>query len=148
MQASAENAGSAEQAKKSEEVAEVLVVLKWYSTLQHRRRLLVRAVVRAVVCAVVHTPRLLVDALYTVCSCDPMGNSVGKQWYDCPLLLPSRGGTLTDLGEAQAGSLGQLFRATMYPGQSLGLLRLHSTFRHDMKIYASDEGLCSGLLLV
>jgi len=27
-------------------------------------------------------------------------------------------------------------------GQSpgLGLLRLHSTFRHDLKIYASDEG--------
>ncbi len=22
----------------------------------------------------------------------------------------------------------------------LGLLRLHSTFRHDLKIYASDEG--------
>jgi hypothetical protein len=37
----------------------------------------------------------------------------------------------------------------MYPGgpagefgasQGLGLLRLHSTFRHDLKIYASDEG--------
>jgi inositol hexakisphosphate/diphosphoinositol-pentakisphosphate kinase len=24
--------------------------------------------------------------------------------------------------------------------QGLGLLRLHSTFRHDLKIYASDEG--------
>lgn len=36
----------------------------------------------------------------------------------------------------------------MYPGgggdddtnSGLGLLRLHSTFRHDLKIYASDEG--------
>lgn len=42
-----------------------------------------------------------------------------------------------------------MFRC-MYPGgqgrneysgtQGLGLLRLHSTFRHDLKIYASDEG--------
>jgi inositol-hexakisphosphate/diphosphoinositol-pentakisphosphate 1-kinase len=36
----------------------------------------------------------------------------------------------------------------MYPGgqnassdrSDVGLLRLHSTFRHDLKIYASDEG--------
>jgi len=36
----------------------------------------------------------------------------------------------------------------MYPGgqgagddrSDIGLLRLHSTFRHDLKIYASDEG--------
>ena len=26
------------------------------------------------------------------------------------------------------------------PAQGLGLLRLHSTYRHDLKIYASDEG--------
>lgn len=39
-----------------------------------------------------------------------------------------------------------MFRC-MYPGgggdddtTGLGLLRLHSTFRHDLKIYASDEG--------
>lgn len=42
-----------------------------------------------------------------------------------------------------------MFRC-MYPGSEgggsnsdevgLGLLRLHSTFRHDLKIYASDEG--------
>ena len=25
--------------------------------------------------------------------------------------------------------------------QGLGLLRLHSTYRHDLKIYASDEGI-------
>ena len=41
---------------------------------------------------------------------------------------------------------GQMFRC-MYPGsgeisdqKGHGLLRLHSTFRHDLKIYASDEG--------
>lgn len=36
----------------------------------------------------------------------------------------------------------------MYPGgqgrysamSGIGLLRLHSTYRHDLKIYASDEG--------
>ena len=27
-----------------------------------------------------------------------------------------------------------------YGTPGLGLLRLHSTFRHDLKIYASDEG--------
>jgi len=27
-----------------------------------------------------------------------------------------------------------------YGQPGLGLLRLHSTFRHDLKIYASDEG--------
>jgi hypothetical protein len=33
-----------------------------------------------------------------------------------------------------------VFRSTMYPSESLGLLRLHSTYRHDLKIYSSDEG--------
>ena len=40
-----------------------------------------------------------------------------------------------------------VFRS-MYPGgqgqyskmSGIGLLRLHSTYRHDLKIYASDEG--------
>jgi inositol hexakisphosphate/diphosphoinositol-pentakisphosphate kinase len=30
----------------------------------------------------------------------------------------------------------------MYPSQNDGILRLHSTYRHDMKIYSSDEGRC------
>jgi hypothetical protein len=34
--------------------------------------------------------------------------------------------------------MGSDFRKKMYPGD--GLLRLHSTFRHDLKIYSSDEG--------
>ncbi|XP_048604683.1 inositol hexakisphosphate and diphosphoinositol-pentakisphosphate kinase VIP1-like [Brassica napus] len=28
----------------------------------------------------------------------------------------------------------------MYPGEGTGLLRIHSTYRHDLKIYSSDEG--------
>uniref|UniRef100_A0A3P8NZX2 Inositol hexakisphosphate and diphosphoinositol-pentakisphosphate kinase n=1 Tax=Astatotilapia calliptera TaxID=8154 RepID=A0A3P8NZX2_ASTCA len=47
----------------------------------------------------------------------------------------------------QAEELGRAFRC-MYPGgqgdyagfPGCGLLRLHSTYRHDLKIYASDEG--------
>jgi inositol hexakisphosphate/diphosphoinositol-pentakisphosphate kinase len=34
--------------------------------------------------------------------------------------------------------MGSEFRKRIYPGD--GLLRLHSTFRHDLKIYSSDEG--------
>ena len=32
------------------------------------------------------------------------------------------------------------FGYTREGNQGLGLLRLHSTYRHDLKIYASDEG--------
>ena len=58
------------------------------------------------------------------------------------------GGELTELGRQQARELGKRFRC-MYPGSrndnsgaqdGLGFLRLHSTYRHDLKIYASDEG--------
>ena len=37
-------------------------------------------------------------------------------------------------------ALGIKFRSLLYPGESHGLLRLHSTYRHDLKIYSSDEG--------
>jgi hypothetical protein len=51
------------------------------------------------------------------------------------------GGVLTHAGRAQAEALGGAFRATMYPrAAGGGLLRLHSTYRHDFKIYSSDEG--------
>ena len=33
-----------------------------------------------------------------------------------------------------------MFKGEYSGAQGLGLLRLHSTFRHDLKIYASDEG--------
>ncbi len=43
----------------------------------------------------------------------------------------------------QAEDLGKLFRTVMYPRYGPagnGFLRLHSTYRHDLKIYTSDEG--------
>lgn len=43
----------------------------------------------------------------------------------------------------QAEALGNVFRTVMYPRYGPaggGLLRLHSTYRHDLKIYSSDEG--------
>eukprot|EP00798_Chlamydomonas_sp_ICE-L_P008126 gene8127-1373_t len=44
----------------------------------------------------------------------------------------------------QAEELGKVFRMVMYPRYERfsggGLLRLHSTYRHDLKIYSSDEG--------
>merc|ERR1719466_588352 len=54
---------------------------------------------------------------------------------------------LTPAGRTQAEELGRAFRC-MYPGghgdyagyPGFGFLRLHSTYRHDLKIYASDEG--------
>uniref|UniRef100_A0A336LX42 Inositol hexakisphosphate and diphosphoinositol-pentakisphosphate kinase n=1 Tax=Culicoides sonorensis TaxID=179676 RepID=A0A336LX42_CULSO len=63
------------------------------------------------------------------------------------VLILKWGGELTPAGRIQAEELGRMFRC-MYPGgqskglggDGLGLLRLHSTFRHDLKIYASDEG--------
>ncbi|XP_055955750.1 inositol hexakisphosphate and diphosphoinositol-pentakisphosphate kinase 2 isoform X5 [Patella vulgata] len=66
------------------------------------------------------------------------------------LLIVKWGGELTPAGKIQAEELGKAFR-TLYPGgqdnfsgqfetPGLGFLRLHSTFRHDLKMYASDEG--------
>jgi len=57
------------------------------------------------------------------------------------LIILKWGGVLTGLGEKQAEDLGETFRTSMYPDPSGGgVLRLHSTFRHDLKIKASDEG--------
>lgn len=48
---------------------------------------------------------------------------------------------MTRLGEKQSISLGQRLRHEMYPdANGGGILRLHSTFRHDLKIKTSDEG--------
>lgn len=59
------------------------------------------------------------------------------------------GGELTHSGVEQGINLGERFRETMYiedftskqEGDG-GLLRLHSTYRHDLKCYTSDEGRC------
>uniref|UniRef100_A0A1D1ZXV8 Inositol hexakisphosphate and diphosphoinositol-pentakisphosphate kinase n=1 Tax=Auxenochlorella protothecoides TaxID=3075 RepID=A0A1D1ZXV8_AUXPR len=59
------------------------------------------------------------------------------------LLILKHGGVLTHAGRGQAEALGSLFRNIMYPQHGPsggGLLRLHSTYRHDLKIYSSDEG--------
>ncbi|XP_052863923.1 inositol hexakisphosphate and diphosphoinositol-pentakisphosphate kinase isoform X5 [Anopheles cruzii] len=90
----------------------------------------------------------------------PRGSSSDDGKHDCNVpkepslvLILKWGGELTPAGRIQAEEMGRIFRC-MYPGgqsrqpgvsegpgtQGLGLLRLHSTFRHDLKIYASDEG--------
>eukprot|EP00882_Tetradesmus_deserticola_P011610 GHRQ01012283.1.p1 GENE.GHRQ01012283.1~~GHRQ01012283.1.p1 ORF type:complete len:344 (+),score=172.58 GHRQ01012283.1:771-1802(+) len=59
------------------------------------------------------------------------------------LLILKYGGVLTHAGRSQSEELGRMFRMVMYPRYGPaggGLLRLHSTYRHDMKIYSSDEG--------
>ncbi|KAJ4882791.1 Phosphoglycerate mutase-like family protein [Raphanus sativus] len=56
------------------------------------------------------------------------------------LMILKYGGVLTHAGRQQAEELGRYFRNHMYPGEGTGLLRLHSTYRHDLKIYSSDEG--------
>ncbi|KAK0175210.1 hypothetical protein PV327_008977 [Microctonus hyperodae] len=80
------------------------------------------------------------------------GNAHNRLSEPSLVLILKWGGELTPAGRIQAEELGRIFRC-MYPGgqgrhlsgdyagaQGLGLLRLHSTFRHDLKIYASDEG--------
>eukprot|EP00804_Cyclotella_cryptica_P009696 CCRYP_011232-RC/>CCRYP_011232-RC protein AED:0.07 eAED:0.07 QI:178/0.84/0.78/1/0.69/0.5/14/828/1553 len=56
-------------------------------------------------------------------------------------LIVKWGGDLTKLGEKQAINLGNRLRNELYPmSGGGGILRLHSTFRHDLKIKTSDEG--------
>ena len=56
-------------------------------------------------------------------------------------LIVKWGGDLTKLGEQQAIRLGNRIRDSLYPSNDGGdILRLHSTFRHDLKIKTSDEG--------
>jgi hypothetical protein len=68
---------------------------------------------------------------------DDSGNVIEAQ------LVLKWGGVLTRLGRLQAERLGTRFRQSMYRsgrGEILDVLRLHATHRHDLKIYASDEG--------
>ena len=59
------------------------------------------------------------------------------------LLILKWGGELTHAGIQQAETLGKTFRVSIYPSsKGMGLLRLHSTYRHDLKCYSSDEGRC------
>lgn len=58
------------------------------------------------------------------------------------MLVLKWGGVLTELGVEHATALGAHFRRHVYPASEdgAGLLRLHATFRHDLKIRTSDEG--------
>lgn len=56
------------------------------------------------------------------------------------LMILKWGGDLTETGKRQGEELGKSFRNKLYPVEEGGLLRLHSTFRHDLKIFTSDEG--------
>jgi len=62
------------------------------------------------------------------------------------MLVMKWGGELTPAGRAQAEELGQRLRKNVYvpytrtDDHGAGLLRLHSTYRHDFKVYSSDEG--------
>ena len=62
------------------------------------------------------------------------------------LFILKWGGELTHSGVEQAVKLGESFREKMYIEDKdkavNGLLRLHSTYRHDLKCYTSDEGRC------
>lgn len=59
-------------------------------------------------------------------------------WFSLSLAIDI---DLTKLGEKQSIRLGQRLRHEMYPdAPGGGILRLHSTFRHDLKIKTSDEG--------
>ncbi|KAG7271749.1 hypothetical protein CRUP_032652 [Coryphaenoides rupestris] len=79
--------------------------------------------------------------------CVPCGLPDTRKDGPSLLLVLKWGGELTPAGRVQAEELGRAFRC-MYPGgqgdyagfPGCGLLRLHSTYRHDLKIYASDEG--------
>ena len=57
------------------------------------------------------------------------------------LLVAKWGGELTEAGRAQAERLGRSLREQLSRADGAdNLLHLHSTFRHDVKFYSSDEG--------
>lgn len=55
-------------------------------------------------------------------------------------LILKWGGELTKAGLDMSKLEGQKFREKIYEGGNGGLLRLHSTFRHDLNFFSSDEG--------
>jgi hypothetical protein len=61
------------------------------------------------------------------------------------LLILKWGGSLTHAGIEQAYTLGSTF-CRLYPSNQEndedGLIRLHMTYRHDLKCYSADEGRC------
>ena len=71
-----------------------------------------------------------------------LDDGTSKEVITSAQLVLKWGGELTDFGCKLAEEMGHWFREAMYSHgpEDLGLLRLHSTYRHDLKIYSSDEG--------
>ncbi|UKK00525.2 hypothetical protein MACK_000599 [Theileria orientalis] len=82
----------------------------------------------------------------TIFSTTKTGGNSGKdtpvRQIEKVLVVAKWGGDLTDVGKSQAEDLGRRLRQTLYPADSSALIRLHSTYRHDFKIFSSDEGRC------
>lgn len=57
------------------------------------------------------------------------------------VLILKWGGELTERGKKDAIELGKYFRLNKY-SQDEGLLSMHSSYRHDLKTYSSDESRC------
>ena len=74
--------------------------------------------------------------------------TTSKKYYKVTkaLMIMKWGGHITHSGIEQAKILGQTFRCQFYPSGNAdkgeGLLRLHNTYRHDLKCYSSEEGRC------
>lgn len=69
------------------------------------------------------------------------GSSPAKFIIKKAVLVLKWGGELTRKGEIDAMELGKSFRLTKYP-QDEGLISMHSSYRHDLKTYSSDESRC------
>ncbi|MCQ2816069.1 MAG: histidine-type phosphatase, partial [archaeon] len=74
---------------------------------------------------------------------DPKDSSKTIYYVSKALMILKWGGNITHAGIEQAKLLGNTFRVNLYPsGDTNGLLRLHSTYRHDLKCYSAEEGRC------
>ena len=71
---------------------------------------------------------------------DSDGNGENKETVTEALLIFKYGGQLTDFGFKQADWLGKTFRQNLYPPSARSGMSLHSSYEHDIKFYASDEG--------
>ncbi|CAN7132276.1 unnamed protein product [Brassica rapa subsp. narinosa] len=56
------------------------------------------------------------------------------------LMILQYGGVLTHAGRKHYFTDEMALNYMFFSGEGTGLLRLHSTYRHDLKIYSSDEG--------
>jgi inositol hexakisphosphate/diphosphoinositol-pentakisphosphate kinase len=66
----------------------------------------------------------------------------GQKTVTKALFILKWGGDITHTGLKQAEEFGKFFREYFYINSKEGLLRLHSTYRHDLKVYSADEGRC------